>query len=184
MTRTPSIGRVRQALRDATMANHHRVDALFSHFSFDSASGYGAFLQAHARALAPLEAVARPESRRLPQLAEDLAALGLPLPEPLALDEQGGEAFRWGALYALEGSRLGGAMLERRVPAGLPRAYLSSVHERGGWIAFQQALDVAAEEGAAEEGGDAWVDDAIRGAEAAFALFAAAATGDQVSGHG
>ena len=179
MTRTPSIGRVRQALRDATMANHHRVDALFSGFSLDSAAGYGAFLQAHARAVAPLEAVARPESPRLPQLTEDLAALGLPLPEPLALDTPGGEAFRWGALYALEGSRLGGAMLERRVPPGLPRAYLSSVHGRGGWIAFQQALDAAA-----EEGGEQWVDDAIRGAEAAFALFAAAANGEQVAGHG
>ena len=161
------------------MVNHHRVDELFSHFSLDSPSDYGAFLQAHARALAPLEAVARPASSRLPQLTEDLAALGLPVPEPLAIDGHGSEAFRWGALYALEGSRLGGAMLERRVAPGLPRAYLSCVHDRGGWIAFQQSLDAAA-----EEGGDAWVDEAIRGAEAAFALFAAAATSASVSSHG
>ncbi|WP_340264787.1 biliverdin-producing heme oxygenase [Sphingobium mellinum] len=161
------------------MANHQRVDELFSCFSLDSASGYAAFLQAHARALAPLEAIARPESPRLPHLAQDLAALGRGLPDPLVLPRQDTDGFRWGALYALEGSRLGGAMLERRVAPGLPRAYLSSVHDRGGWVAFQQSLDRAA-----EEGGETWVDDAIKGAEAAFALFATAAATEQAADHG
>lgn len=160
------------------MANHQRVDALFSRFSLESLSGYAAFLQAHARALAPLESVARPESPRLPLLAEDLAALDLPLPEPLTMAEEGGDAFRWGALYALEGSRLGGALLERQVAPGLPRAYLSAIHGRGGWVAFQQSLDAAA-----EGRGDAWVADAVRGAEAAFALFAEAAAADQAAVH-
>lgn len=174
MTRTPIAGRVRQALREATMANHERVDALFSHFRLDSREGYCAFLKAHARALAPLEAAARPQSPRLPKLAEDLEALGEFLPAPLLMKTQGGEPFRWGALYALEGSRLGGAMLERQVAPGLPRAYLSAVHGRGGWIAFQQSLDEAA-----EEGGQDWIDGAIQGAEAAFALFAAAAAAER-----
>lgn len=174
MTRTPHAGRVRQALREATMADHQRVDDLFSHFTLDTPAGYGAFLKAHARALAPLEDVARPGSPRLPMLAEDLAALGETLPPPLAMETQDGEAFRWGALYALEGSRLGGAMLERRVAPGLPRAYLSAVHGKGGWLAFQQSLDAAA------DGGDEdWVVGAIRGAEAAFALFAAAAASER-----
>ena len=179
MTKTPHAGRVRQALREATMANHQRVDELFAHFSLDNSEGYGAFLKAHARALAPLEAVARPETPRLPILAQDLAALGEALPAPLAMESRPGEAFRWGALYALEGSRLGGAMLERRVAPGLPRAYLSAVHGRGGWVAFQQSLDAAA-----QEGGDAWVGGAIAGAEAAFALFAAAATAERGNAHG
>ncbi|AMK16939.1 putative heme oxygenase [Sphingobium sp. MI1205] len=179
MKRTSNAGRVRQALRDATMANHQRVDDLFSIFSFDSPAGYGAFLKAHARALMPLEQMAMPNAPRLPLLMEDLVALGERLPDPLPVEGQGGEAFRWGALYALEGSRLGGAMLERRVPPGLPRAYLSSVHGKGGWIAFQDALDRAA-----DGGGDAWIDDAIRGAEAAFALFAAGAAAEQVGTHG
>ena len=179
MTRTRNAGRVRQALREATMANHQHVDELFSAFSLDSRAGYGAFLKAHARALAPLEQIARPESPRLPQLAEDLAALGETMPEPLIMGQQGGDAFRWGALYALEGSRLGGAMLERRVAPGLPRAYLSSVHDRGGWLAFQQLLDEAA-----EAGGEQWVGDAIQGAAAAFTLFAAAAAAERTNGHG
>jgi len=177
--RTSNVGRVRQALREATVANHQHVDDLFSDFSFDSPAEYGAFLKAHARAIAPLEQLARPESPRLPQLAADLAELGEALPQPLTMERQGGEGFRWGALYALEGSRLGGAMLERRVPPGLPRAYLSSVHGRGGWIAFQEALDEAA-----ESGGEDWIEGAIKGAEAAFALFAAAAAAERASLHG
>ena len=170
----PHAGRVRQALREATMANHERVDAIFSHFSLDTRKGYSAFLKAHARALPPLEALARPGSPRLPQLVQDLEALGEFLPAPLLMPTQAGEPFRWGALYALEGSRLGGAMLERRVAPGLPRAYLSAVHDRGGWIAFQQSLDEAA-----DGGGEDWINGAVQGAEAAFALFAAGAQAEQ-----
>lgn len=61
-------------------------------------------------------------------------------------------------------------MLARRVGSGLPRAYLSAVHEKGGWATFQRRLDAAA-----AKGGEAWIDEAIRGASAAFDLFAAAA---------
>lgn len=158
------------------MVNHQRVDELFSSFSLDEAEGYGAFLKAHARALPPLEALACPESPRLPLLIQDLAALGQEPPEPFSLEQDKGEGFRWGALYALEGSRLGGAMLARRVGPGLPRAYLSATHGKGGWLAFQQSLDDAA----ASADGD-WMDGAKRGAEAAFALFASAARAEQAS---
>lgn len=179
MKRTPKSGRVRQALREATMAGHQRVDDLFSRFSLDTPESYGAFLKAHARALAPLEAMARPDASRLPKLAADLAALGEPMPDALIMQMSDSDAFRWGALYALEGSRLGGSVLERRVATGLPRAYLSSVHEKGGWQAFQQSLDAAA-----EGEGDDWIGEAVQGAEAAFALFAAAASSEQALTHG
>lgn len=175
----PQAGRARQALRNATMASHDRVDDLFSGFSLVDRASYTTFLKAHARALAPLEAIARPAAPRLPLLAEDLAALGESLPVPVDTPDQAGEGFRWGALYALEGSRLGGAMLARRVAADLPRAYLSAVHEKGGWVAFQQQLDVQA-----DQGGDAWIDGAVRGAEAAFALFEAAAQQETVAANG
>ena len=161
------------------MANHQRVDELYSGFLLESPAEYSAFLKAHARALMPLEKLARPESPRLPQLMEDLTALGEALPEPLAAEAEADEAFRWGALYVLEGSRLGGAVLERRVAPGLPRAYLKAVHGQGSWIAFQQALDMAGD-GAGQE----WIDSAIQGAEAAFALFAAGAAAELVNNHG
>lgn len=159
------------------MNSHQRVDDLFADFSLTDRDSYVAFLKTHARALAPLEALAGPQTPRLPLLARDLGELGETLPPPLDGPTPEGEAFRWGARYTLEGSRLGGAMLARQVGPGLPHAYLSAAHEKGGWVAFQQALDEAA-----DQGGESWIEEAIRGAEAAFDLFAVAA--GKVSAHG
>lgn len=170
---------VRQALREATMDSHRRVDAIFGDFSLDSPGDYRAFLTAHARALASLEAAAQPDAPRLPLLAHDLAALNSPMPAPLPLEASAGDGFHWGLRYALEGSRLGGAMLSRQVAPGLPKAYLSAAHGKGEWIAFQRALDSAA-----AEGGEGWLDDAVQGAQAAFALFAQAGRSAQASAHG
>ena len=76
MTTASTTGHVRQALRDATMEDHRQVDSVFSAYDLHSRADYTAFLTAQARALGALEAVARPESPRLPLLAQDLAALG------------------------------------------------------------------------------------------------------------
>jgi heme oxygenase len=173
------IGRVRQALRSATAQDHERVDALFADFSLNSAPDYAAFLTAHARALAPLEAAAVPDATRIGLLADDLATLGEAMPAPLPMAQQGGEAFQWGLRYALEGSRLGGGYLARKVAPGLPVAYLSAVHEKGGWAAFQARLDAAA-----EEQDDAWIDEAVRGARVAFDLFAQAGSATRLEPHG
>ena len=179
MTTASTTGHVRQALRDATMEDHRQVDSVFSAYDLHSRADYTAFLTAQARALGALEAVARPESPRLPLLAQDLAALGSAWPDPLPLTAAGRGGFRWGLRYALEGSRLGGAMLARQVGDGLPRAYLSATHGKGDWIAFQRALD-----GAAEEGGEGWLGDAVQGARAAFALFLRAGSAEMASAHG
>ena len=160
------------------MESHQRVDDLFSRFSLHHRPGYAAFLKAHARALAPLEEIARPDAPRLPGLAQDLATLGESLPAPLAAPAHASDACRWGVRYTLEGSRLGGAMLARRVGSGLPRAYLTAAHEKGGWATFQRRLDAAV-----AGGGEGWIDEAIRGARAAFDLFATAA-GEMAPLHG
>lgn len=179
MKKSPHVGHIRLALRDATAGNHRQVDGLFADHSLDSPDGYRAFLTAHARALGALEPVACPAAPRLPLLASDIAALGQAMPEPLPLEDRSGEGYRWGLLYALEGSRLGGAMLARKVAPGLPTAYLSAVHGKGEWIAFQQALDSAA-----PQGDDAWLDDAVEGARAAFSIFAQAGAPEQAAVHG
>jgi heme oxygenase len=146
------------------MESHRRVDAIYADFALDSLGDYRAFLTAHARALGGLEA----------------AALDLPLPEPLPLEDSIADGFHWGLRYTLEGSRLGGAMLSRQVAPGLPKAYLSAAHGKGEWIAFQRALDSAA-----AEGGEGWLGDAVQGAQAAFALFAQAGQqAGQASAHG
>lgn len=179
MTKSSDAGRVRQALRDATMDSHRRVDALFADFSLDSPQSYRHFLTAHGRAVGAIEPVARPDAPRLPLLAQDMAALDAPMPAPLPAPAHDADGYRWGLLYALEGSRLGGAMLSRQVGEGLPRNYLSAVHGKGEWVAFQHALD-----GAAAEGGEGWLEDAVQGALAAFALFAAAGEEARVTAHG
>jgi heme oxygenase len=169
VTKSSDAGRTRHVLREATMENHRQVDAIYADFSLQSTDDYRAFLTAHALALGGLEAAARPDAPRLPLLADDLAALDLPLPDALPLMASPADGFRWGLRYTLEGSRLGGAMLSRQVADDLPKAYLSAAHGKGEWIAFQSAL-----ESAAAEGGEGWLDDAVQGAQAAFALFAQA----------
>ncbi|GAA0671222.1 heme oxygenase [Sphingomonas insulae] len=168
-----------QALRAATASDHDAVDAAFGSFALDDAAGYRRFLVAHGRALPTVEAMLdragdddlpawRPRSALL---ARDLAALGLAMPVPLALALTDGPAL-WGALYVIEGSRLGGQLLARSVPAALPSAYLSARHLPGEWRALLAAIEARA---AASD--DAWRDAAVAGARATFALYARAAEG-------
>ncbi len=164
------------ALRDATMDDHRRVDSIYTGFSLGTPRSYAAFLTAHARVLGALEAAVAPDRPRQPLLADDLAALGVAMPDPLAQPDVRRDGARWGVRYALEGSRLGGAMLARQVGEGLPRAYLTAAHGKGEWIAFQRALDSAA-----AEGGEGWLEDAVQGARAAFALFAQAGEAEQAA---
>ncbi|KTT71416.1 biliverdin-producing heme oxygenase [Sphingomonas endophytica] len=163
-------------LRDATGAAHDTVDAAFGAHDLAAPDAYRAFLAAHARALPPAEAVmaalpfARTLPRRVPLLAADLTALGMTLPVPLPFAPGTDEATCWGVLYVVEGSRLGGALLARQVPAGLPHAYLGAVHAPGQWRAIRHALDEAA------AGRDAdWTARMVAGALETFALYAKAA---------
>lgn len=172
-------GRIRQALRAATSDDHQRVDAVYGRYSLGSASDYRAFLTAHARAVGALEPLAGPAVPRLPLLRDDLAALGAPCPPAMPVAASSAPGFVWGLRYALEGSRLGGAMLARQVGEGLPKAYLSAAHGKGEWAQFQRAMDEAAAEGGAH-----WLDGAVLGARAAFALFAQAGEAALETAHG
>lgn len=128
---------------------------------------------------------------RAPLVAEDLSALGVAMPAPLAFrapaetgarsharrpcdpglpPSHGEEAAAWGTLYVVEGSRLGGAMLARRVPAGWPAAYLGAVHAPGGWRAIRAAIDAAGAKRDRE-----WREAMVAGARETFALYARAA---------
>lgn len=179
MTPDTEDGHVRRALRDATKEDHLSVDTVFARLRLDSVDDYRAFLTAHARAVAALEPASASGQSRLGLLRDDMAALDAPWPEPLPLANDDAPGFGWGVAYALEGSRLGGAMLSRQVGDGFPTGYLGAVHGRGEWKAFQHALDRAA-----AEGGQGWLDDAVQGARSAFALFAAAGTMEKAAVHG
>ncbi len=135
------------ALRSATKADHERLDGLFERFDLGDAQAYRRFLIAHARALPAAEAAIAVDppldgwQPRAALLAADLNELGVASPSPLTGFDLPDEAARWGAIYVLEGSRLGGALLSRRVAAGLPRRYLGAVHESGSWRNLLVTLD-------------------------------------------
>lgn len=162
------------ALRSATAADHEAVDAAFGGFDLADGAAYGRFLTAHARALPAVEAALAtigglpPIRPRTPLLAADLAALKLAMPAPLPLAAPDDLAGAFGMAYVIEGSRLGGGMLSKRVAPWMPRAYLAATHLPGEWRAFGQALDAAA-------GDEAWTAHAIASAKAVFALYRAAA---------
>jgi heme oxygenase len=154
---------VHQALRDGTAEAHNRVDAAFADFDLTDRADYARFLAAHADVVWALEAALPGERvvedwdarKRGDLLREDLAFLRFPgesrRPESQAASSVTlGPGFRrgteeWdeptiaGTLYVLEGSRLGGKFLARRLPAGFPRAYLDADQRAGNW---QQLLTV------------------------------------------
>ena len=128
----------RRGLRRATASHHEAVDRAFSRYDLTSRTGYIDFLTAQAAAFLPVEAAIDaadtglvddwPRRRRSHLLRQDLAALDSPAPpvrpEP-ALNLASPHAVL-GAVYVLEGSRLGGSLLARQVPAGWPRQFVTA----------------------------------------------------------
>jgi heme oxygenase len=166
-------------LRARTRACHERVDSAFSTFALNDARSYGAFLSAHASVLLPVERwldaaeLVPGWHGRGDALARDIAALGHAIPAPVDVALPRDAATRWGALYVIEGSRLGGRVLGGMVREGLPKEYLAAPFSSLDWRGLLASLD---REGAAND--QAWRDDALAGAVAIFGLFeGAAATG-------
>jgi heme oxygenase (biliverdin-IX-beta and delta-forming) len=177
-----------RALRDATATAHDRVDTAFADFDLTDRESYARFLAAHADVVWALEealpgerVVEDWESRKRGDLLkEDLAFLRFPGesrgPGSQATSSAAlGPGFRrgteaWdaptiaGTLYVLEGSRLGGKFLARRLPAGFPRAYLDADQRAGNWQQLLGVIDRQLHEPAALE-------TAIAAALATFAAF-------------
>ncbi|SOB87225.1 heme oxygenase [Sphingomonas guangdongensis] len=138
----------RAALRAATADDHERVDAAFARFDLTDRRGYAAFLSAQAAAMLPIEAALDaapvtpdwPLRRRAHLLRADLAALQTSVPPPLDPPPFAGEPALLGALYVIEGSRLGGAMLVRSVSPDLPRSFLAA-HDSRLWRDLLDLLD-------------------------------------------
>lgn len=116
---------LRNILKQATAADHARLDARLGAFDLRDVNGYRRFLEANAAALLPLEGalVAAGVRDLLPDwdrhartrsILGDLSAIGgTPgLLDPPVLD---GTLAMLGTLYVLEGSRLGAAYLLKHV---------------------------------------------------------------------
>jgi heme oxygenase (biliverdin-IX-beta and delta-forming) len=150
---TPS----RKALREATAGAHDRVDAAFGRFDVTDRAGYAAFLRAHADVVSPLEAALPGEQvtsdwdarKRGEMLKEDLAFLRETSPSQASAtaENEVWPAVDWslpaiaGALYVLEGSRLGGRFIARQLPSGFPRAYLDGDQRAEKWQQLLSRID-------------------------------------------
>jgi heme oxygenase len=179
---------VRETLRAATADLHAAIDARFAPLIGAGAAGYREFLGASAAAIVPLErALGAANVRRiLPDWAQrarteallaDLADLQSEPPAEQALaavPDMSTEAFQFGVLYVLEGSRLGARILLRHVQQdGDPRVrsatrYLRHGEGGGFWRGYLDRLEASAAVTQDPDG-------AVAGAQTAFALFGAGA---------
>lgn len=175
---------VQAHLRRVTRPWHDAVEDLFAPYDLATADGLGGFLLRQCAAVLPVERALEAagvaglvpdwaERRRSDALLADLRRLGLEAPHPLPVFAVPSAAHAMGSLYVLEGSKLGGRVLLRRVLAARdPRVRAASAylghHQPGGWARFTAVLN----------GGAAPLDGLRAGADAAFALFGAAARGD------
>ena len=175
---------VRDKLKAATAAAHHRIDERLSVLDLTDTAHYRRFLQANAAALLPLEAAlaqagvaeifedwpVRTRSAAITAALDRLGGTIVPLTRPAEpLDRSG----MLGTLYVLEGSRLGAAYLARIVAASVdPRVRAATHYLRHGvgqglWRSFLARLERESMSADDEHR-------MITGAQQAFAMFAEA----------
>jgi len=88
----------------------------------------------------------QPSPDRHPGESRDPASSSFPLQEQRDSGLRRGDG-EWddaaiaGTLYVLEGSRLGGKFLSRRLPASFPRAYLDTDQRAGAWQQLLSTID-------------------------------------------
>lgn len=169
-------------MRDATAADHARLDTTLGALDLGTVAGYRRLLEINAAALLPLErSLERAGVRdilpdwddrsRTAAILADLAQLA-GKPGRLDAPELTDRAAVLGALYVLEGSRLGAAYLLRAVKqcsdplVSRTTAFLGHGAGRQFWPSYLAALERHADELAEQ--------DVIRSARTAFDLFARA----------
>jgi heme oxygenase len=169
----------RSRLRAATRREHATVDRLFSRFDLSRRDGYRAFLTATAAAHLGIEEALEaagvgkvvgdwPQRRRAALLNADLEALGGTAPPPVPPPQLASEAEILGTLYVLEGSRLGGSLLSKRIGERAPARFLSAPARSGAWRELLRLLDESLDSGAK-------LDEAVAAARACFRCYALAA---------
>ena len=174
----------RERLRDATADAHAALDRRLQSFDLTTRDGYRRFLGANAAALLPLERTleangvrelipgwdARARSRAM---YADLDLLGI-APQPVETAAVLTHARMLGALYVLEGSRLGAKVLVRQVTRSTdPLVRAATAYLRHGegerfWPGFLEILERERSSGGEEA-------EMIVGAKWAFGCFADAA---------
>lgn len=141
----------RFALKAATEDVHRDLDERLSRLDLATGADYRRFLSFQARTVPAIEAALAEAGigalvegwgarRRSQAIAADLRALGHTMPEPARIKVPSDAAAMLGTAYVLEGSRLGGRVLRRRVGEGLPASFLSESGHNS-WPHVVAALD-------------------------------------------
>ena len=172
---TPPVTTLRQALRDATSAQHDRLDGRVTAMDLTDPDDYRAFLSMQLMARAPIEAWL---TERLPKappplaalVARDLEAMGAPPPSGELSFSMPPGADPIGACWAIAGSSLGNrSMLRHLAKSGkaddAPTTFLADGAMTDYWQTLKPRLETPA--------GDSR--HAVAAAEAVFATFIAAA---------
>ena len=135
---------VRAALRTATRDAHDAVDHLFGRFDLSDATGYRGFLAANRAAFVPVERAIDlaggdmvledwPQRRRAALLIADVTDMEAGAVPDVATPALTRPAGVLGAIYVLEGSRLGGTLLRRSLLPAWPARFLHAPVEPGSW---------------------------------------------------
>lgn len=175
---------LREKLKTATAAAHRALDSHFGTFDLTSIAGYRRFLEANAAALLPLEASLErsgivdlfadwPQRSRGAAMAADLDCIGgaaNPLPPMAAMSRKE----MLGAMYVLEGSRLGAKYLLRAVAGGQQPQIAAATHylQHGNGLPLWQTFLDALEREPVTPDGEVEI---TASAQRAFAMFARAA---------
>jgi heme oxygenase len=175
---------IRALLRQATTALHAELDTRVTSLLAGGELGYAAFLRGSAAATFPIEyaleaaGVAsllpdwKQRSRRR-ALSLDLVDFDEPIDSTSPFAAIHSDAFGFGVLYVLEGSRLGATSLPRQLsrhPSKRARSATRYLNHGAGqrlWPSFLERLETAQSVRLATH-------DAVAGAQSAFATFSAA----------
>ena len=167
--RSKVIGTVHRILRNGTRNHHARIDGMLLSLDLAQPQDYELFLSIHAESLQALDGAWRGEDGNdfqamLRSLSNDLATLGsATTPKSIAVCTPASLGAGLGVAYVIRGSRLGAAMLRRRVPAGMPTSYLDFAPTLS-WRDFLGELEILAGDPAATQA-------AILAARSTFAVF-------------
>jgi heme oxygenase len=151
------------------------VDARFSALNLRDEKDYRRFLMLHAIAFLPIEKAITDAGaarliddweamRRSPELIADLEALGLAAPSDNGGPSFADDAAMLGAIYVLEGSRLGGAALRKSIDPAFPHRFLAHPQPKGRWRGLVALLE-------RNLGESVRVNSAAKAALGAFAIF-------------
>jgi heme oxygenase (biliverdin-IX-beta and delta-forming) len=168
---TSGVSNILERLRHSTREQHRALDAALSRYDLAQRNDYEAFLRIHLRALTELQSQWRNEDaaefdRLLSMIESDLGCRNITTTEcSHRRTQESAPAHAIGISYVIRGSRLGAALLRRRVPEDFPAAYLSAQIEPS-WRDFLEQL-----ENYAQSAKPAEIIEAIGGARMAFGVF-------------